>query len=375
MGKMNTPAKKPVRVCFVSPKAYPLFAPASEGVFGGAEVDLYLIGTELAKDEGFEVSFVTADYGQADSDVIDDVTVIKSLDFNKNSLTGALKIWRAMSQAGADIYVLKTPSAGMLLIAMFCLVNNKSFVYRSASARECDGTYLKEHYWLGRAFAWSLHKARTVFVQNSVDKDNMARTIGVSAIVIPNAHRLEESSSSDRSVILWVGRSAPIKRPELFIELAEKNPEHSFVMICQHATGDKNYDRLSYYAASVSNLEFHKHVPFSGIDEFFRNSKIFVNTSDSEGFPNTFIQACKSATSILSLKVNPDGFLDKFSCGLSCNGQSHRLSQGLKFMLEKDRYIELGRNARKYAEDNHNIEKVIEQYKEVFAKLFYKNNI
>ncbi len=106
MGKMNTPAKKPVRVCFVSPKAYPLFAPASEGVFGGAEVDLYLLGTELAKDKDFEISFVTADYGQADSEVIDDVRVIKSLDFNKNSLTGAVKIWRAMSRAGANIYVL-----------------------------------------------------------------------------------------------------------------------------------------------------------------------------------------------------------------------------------------------------------------------------
>jgi hypothetical protein len=44
-------------------------------------------------------------------------------------------------------------------------------------------------------------------------------------------------------------------------------------------------------------------------------------------------------------------------------------------MLEKDRYIELGRNARKYAKDNHNIEKVIEQYKEVFANLIHKNII
>ena len=361
-------AKKPVRVCFVSPKTYPLFNPAAEGYFGGAEVDLYLIGTELAKDEGFEVSFVTADYGQADNEVIDDVTVIKSLDFNKNPLTSAVKIWWAMRQAGADIYVLKTPSAGVPLVALFCLVNNKSFVYRSASTRECDGTYLKEHYWLGRAFAWSLHKAKAVFVQNSVDKDNMVRTIGVSGEVVPNAHRIEESISSGRSVILWVGRSAPIKRPELFIELAEKNPEHSFVMICQHATGDKNYDRLSYYAASVSNLEFHKHVPFADIDGYFSRAKVFVNTSDSEGFPNTFIQACKSATPILSLNVDPDGFLENNSCGLSCNGRPNRLSENLKFMLEKDRYIELGRNARKYAQDNHNIEKVIEQYKAVLKQ-------
>ena len=372
---MNTPAKKSVRVCFVSPKAYPLFAPAAEGVFGGAEVDLYLIGTELAKDEGFEVSFVTADYGQADSEVINNVTVIKSIDFNKNSLTGAIRIWRAMRLADADIYILKTASPGTPLVAMFCKLYKKIFVYRTAHQRECDGTYLKEHFFLGRAFAWSLHKARKVFLQNSTDKDDMAQTIGVSGTVIPNAHRLGESRSNERSTILWVGRSAPIKRGELFIELAEKNPELSFVMICQRATGDDNYDQLCSDAAEIKNLEFHKHVPFGDIDGFFSSAKVFVNTSDSEGFPNTFIQACKSATPVLSLNVDPDGFLDKFSCGLSCNGQPDRLNQELKFMLEKDKYIELGRNARKYARDNHDITKIIEQYKEVFAKLFHKNII
>lgn len=370
---MNTPAKKPVRVCFVSPKAYPLFAPASEGYFGGAEVDLYLIGTELAKDGGFEVSFVTADYGQADSEVIDDVRVIKSLDFNKNSLTGAIRIWRAMSRADADIYVLKTPSAGMPLVALFCLVNNKSFVYRSASARECDGTYLKEHYWLGRAFAWSLRKAKTVFVQNLVDKDNMAQTIGVSAMVIPNAHHLEESGSSDRNVILWVGRSAPIKRPELFIELAEKNPDQSFVMICRRATGDDNYDQLCSYAAGISNLEFHKHVPFADIDKFFNRAKVFVNTSDSEGFPNTFIQAGSCSTAMLSLRIDPDDFIKKYNCGVSCSGDFQNLVDSLKDILRNDGYMEMGENSRKYVEENHDIAKVIEQYKEIFARLVRPN--
>ncbi len=365
----------PVRVCFIMPKGYPLFDPSIEEVFGGAEVDLYLIGTELAKDKDFEISFVTADYGQADSEVIDDVRVIKSLDFNKNSLTGAVKIWRAMRLADADIYVLKTASPGTPLVAAFCKLYGKLFVYRTAHQHECDGTYLKEHFILGRAFVWSLRKAKAVFAQNLTDKDNLEKVLNIASVVIPNAHRLKEPVKCERNSILWVGRSAEFKRPELFIEFAEKNPDQSFVMICQRATGDDNYDQLCSYAAEIKNLEFHKHVPFADIDCFFSRAKVFVNTSDSEGFPNTFIQACKSATPILSLNVDPDGFLDKFSCGLSCNGQSHRLSQGLKFMLGKNRYIELGRNARKYAQDNHNIEKVIEQYKKVFTKLIHKNNI
>ena len=58
-----------IRVCFVSPKAYPIFNPDIESVFGGAEVDLYMIATELAKDPDFNVSFIAADYGQADEEI------------------------------------------------------------------------------------------------------------------------------------------------------------------------------------------------------------------------------------------------------------------------------------------------------------------
>jgi hypothetical protein len=46
--------KKAVRVCFVSPKAYPLFDDTAKGVFGGADVDLYMLDTKLAKGSGRE---------------------------------------------------------------------------------------------------------------------------------------------------------------------------------------------------------------------------------------------------------------------------------------------------------------------------------
>ncbi len=58
---MTIHEQKPVKVCFVSPKAYPLFNPDCNGAFGGAEVDLCLLSTELAKDQNFHVAFITAD--------------------------------------------------------------------------------------------------------------------------------------------------------------------------------------------------------------------------------------------------------------------------------------------------------------------------
>jgi glycosyltransferase involved in cell wall biosynthesis len=365
----DTGDNRPLRVCFIAPKAYPLFDPAVKAVFGGAEVDLYMLATELAKDWAFEVSFITADYGQPECRTIEGVNIIRSLDLKKNVLSGAWRLWRAMKKADADIYMLKTASPGVPLVTLFCKANAKNMVYRTAHTRECDGTYLKDHPVLGRAFAWSLKQAKAVFAQNSTDRRQLLETIGVDATVIANGHRLAESIDGDRSSILWVARSAAVKRPGVFIDLAEKHPEEQFVMICQPATGDKNFDQLVSRARSVPNLEFHQRVPFSEIDAYFQRAKVFVNTSDSEGFPNTFIQACKAATCILSLNVNPDNFLTRYFCGLGCSGSLQSLEKGLEFMLAHDRYKELGQNGLGYVRDFHDIAKIIPQYKEYFSQL------
>jgi glycosyltransferase involved in cell wall biosynthesis len=363
-----------IKVCFVSPKSYPLFERSAEGVFGGAEVDLYMLGTELAKDGNFEVSFVAADYGQDDERQIEGVRVVKSLDFDRNSLVGAIRIWRALKRADADIYVIKTASPGVPLVAMFCRLKRRAFVYRTAHKRECDGTYLKEHFVLGRAFAWSLRRARKVFAQNVSDAEGLKETIGVESVVVANGHRLGPVGESERDSILWVGRSAEFKRPEKFIALARKFAPERFVMICQRATGDKDYEQLVRKVKIVPNIEFHERVGFDKIDGFFVRAKVFVNTSDAEGFANTFIQACRAGTAILSLNVNPDNFLDKFGCGVCCGGSVDKLAQELKVMLEEDSYGELGRNGRKYAEENHDIAKIVERYKEIFSELGVKKS-
>ena len=70
-------------------KAYPLFNPKTNATFGGAEVDLYYLATELAKDPNVTVSFVVADYGQNNLEQHENVQVIKSLNFNHSALRSA----------------------------------------------------------------------------------------------------------------------------------------------------------------------------------------------------------------------------------------------------------------------------------------------
>jgi glycosyltransferase involved in cell wall biosynthesis len=358
----------PIRVCFIILKSYPLFNPNVESRFGGAELDLYLLATELAKDKNFNISFVVGDYGQKPIEVHEGVTVFKSVNIDKNLFLGSWRIWRALRRANAHICVGKAFSLSMVLQAFFCKVNKRKYVYRTASAQECNGEYIRQHPLRGRAVIWAIRSAQKVLVQNDDDAKKLLETVNIHSEVIRNGHRLAPSSERPRNTILWTGRSALVKKPHRFLDLARQVPNRHFTMICQRSGGDERYDDLVEQAKQLDNLQFIPRVPFHDIDNYFQRAKVFVNTSDSEGFPNTFIQACSSATPILSLNVNPDTFLDKYNCGLSCDGDWQKFLDGLDFMLAEDRYMQLGQNARKYAEENHDIIKIAEQYKNCFIQ-------
>jgi len=361
----------PISVCFVMLKAYPLFNPTVKSIFGGAEVDVYLLATELAKDKNFKVSCVVADYGQKPIEQHNGVTVIKSLNFNRSWITWLPCLWRALRRADAAIYFRKIFSLVTVVVAMFCRCHKKSFLYRTAHTRECDGTYLKQHRFSGKLMLWSLRQAKAIFAQNLTDKNSLQPDIRVPIKVIGNAHHIPDVQNKPREMILWVARSAKVKHPELFLQLARQFPRQNFVMICPQATGDSDsdYDKLVSQTRQIDNLRFIERVPFEEIDDYFQQALMLVNTSESEGFPNTFIQACKCGTPVLSLSVNPDNFLNEYNCGLCAGGNQQLLAEMCAKMLDSDTNKHYGQNARNYARKNHDITHIIDTYKETFRQI------
>lgn len=366
---MSDTAGRRIRVCFIILKAYPLFNPKVESLFGGSEAEMYLVATELAKDKNFEVTFVVGDYGQDPFEVHRGVTVIKSVNVSRNLFLGAWRIWRAFLRANAQIYMSKAASLGTTLNAIFASCHRRIFVFRTGGSSLCDGTYLQEHPFRGKAFLWALRRANLVITQNQEDSANLLTTTAVSSEVVLNAHPLPASTPYARDTILWVGRSDPVKRPDLFLKLARSLPAQDFTMICQKASRDNHYDALVKNASLIENLHFIRRVPFHEIDAYFQRAKTFVNTSDSEGFPNTFLQAGKCATPILSFNVNPDGFLDKYKCGICAQKIWSKFIDGLKTLIVPEKMEEYGKNGRSYVEQNHDIKKIVQTYKTLFARL------
>ena len=360
---------KPISVCFISLRAYPLFNPDVHAIFGGAEVDLYLLATELAKDERFSVSFVVGDYGQTDTEQIEGVTLHKSLNVDKNLFLHGPKIWKALKKANADIYMSEACSLGTFLNAFFCKINKKVFIYRTAHTRETDGSYFQQNKFRSIFVKWAFRQARPLITQNNNDVQNISATLGLSSIVIRNACRIRQTLPTKNGTILWVGRSLPVKRPDLFLKLANQFPKNQFVMICPQGSGDTNYESLRKEAEKIDNLQFLSYVPFNEIDSWFERASVFVSTSDSEGFPNTFVQSCKSGAAILSLNVNPDDFLSQHNCGFCADGCWERFIDKFQWLIKANKAEQLGENGLAYIKAHHDLSVIVEHYKETFRQI------
>ncbi len=139
-------------------------------------------------------------------------------------------------------------------------------------------------------------------------------------------------------------------------------------MVCQKATGGGEYENLIARAEGIDNVTFLPRVPFQEIDSLFRRSKLLVNTSTAEGFPNTFIQACKAAVPILSVSVNPDNFLTRHECGICCQGDTRRMSKQVAALLNSSVARDMGQNGRRYVEAHHDVARIVECYKRYFLQ-------
>jgi glycosyltransferase involved in cell wall biosynthesis len=358
------------KICFISRQVYPLFNPNFTdkpwASYGGVEVDIFILAKELAKDKRFSVSIITGDFGQGDVEEYNQVKIFKSYKYEESKIKHIIKLWKIMKKVDADIYFQE--GAGMItgIISLFCKRYKKKFIYRTASSRDSNQSFIKENLIEGIFYNEGIKHANLIITQNEEDKKNLLKFHKIDAKVINNLTEINKKGKTKKKYILWVGRSDRIKQPEKFMELARSLPQEKFLMICP-ASNINAVKSIDNEAKKIKNLEFIGRVPLNKIQKYYKEAKLFINTSSSEGFPNAFVQAAKNSTPIISLNVNPDKFLNKFNCGFCANGNLEIMkNEIINTLYDKKKFIKMSNNSYNYALKHHELKKGIKKYKEIF---------
>jgi len=362
------PAKK--RVCFVAPQAWPVLArdPRFE-VVGGAEVQQSILARLFAAN-GYAVSMISLDYGQAERSRVDGVTVHKAfapgagmpvLRFLHPKLTS---MWRALARADADIYYVRSASMWLGVVSEFCRRHRRRSLYAGASDKDfvADiGGQLgsARDRWLYRR---GLAAVDAIVVQNEFQRETCRATYGREARVIPSCYEAPQrnNSSEPRDRVLWVGMLHENKRPELFLELAARLPHRRFAMIGGPRPGAASfYERVRAQAERVPNLEMTGFLPLDEVERWFERARVLVNTSAYEGMPNTFLQAwARGVPTVATVDVGVPVHEVANDLDALCRGVEANFS---------DR--ERGARCREHFERHHSAAGVLERYARLFEGL------
>lgn len=290
---------------------------------GGAELQQAFMGRCLA-DRGYEVSYVTKDFGQKPITQIGNLKVFRS--YNPNHGIPVLrfiypyiaKVWKAMKNADADVYYTRCAGNLVGIVGLFCIVYAKKFIFAGAS----NSDFSLDLPMLNRAFdkyiyRWALKRADKIIIQSNQQKNELKKNYGLDGLLVRSIslHGPKKISKNDRRIILWVSTIRSLKRPDRFIRLADCFPKERFVMI-----GGLKKDESSLYlkiksdAVKKNNLDFLGFQPLDVTEKYFDQCKVFVNTSVTEGFPNTFLQAWRRGIPVISF-VDPDNIITREGLG------------------------------------------------------------
>jgi glycosyltransferase involved in cell wall biosynthesis len=158
-----------------------------------------------------------------------------------------------------------------------------------------------------------------------------------------------------------------MKRPELFIELARRLPSVRFRMV-GGADDPARLEQIANAAAALENLQFEGFVPYAEIDKRFDGARLFVNTSDAEGFPNTFLQAWARGIPAVSFLGNAE-IHDGDLSGTHARDIGHMAAIVERLMSDDAEWRSASLASSRRFRERHTTEAALSHYERVFSEL------
>lgn len=315
----------PPSICFIGLANLPLLAPEfGERSAGGAELQQTLLAKSLAR-RCHRVSMIVYDYGQEDGSSWHGVTTYRA--YRPDAGLWMLRffhprwtsIWSAMARANADIYYVSCASMVIGEAVLFAHRHGRKVVYRVAHDTDCDPQTAIIRYQRDRLlYRYGMHRADLILAQTSHQQQLLCERFGRTSRVIPSL--LEPAgrrrSFEERDIdVLWVANIRAWKRPELFLELARRLPHLRFHMVGGCVKGSEPvYETALRAAGELPNVRFHGQVRHDRVQELFERARVLAGTSESEGFPNTYLQAWAHGTPVVSF-LDPEQLLTQHGLG------------------------------------------------------------
>lgn len=230
--------------------------------------------------------------------------------------------------------------------------------------------------WTDCRMRGTLRHADAIITQHKQQYELLPHSLSQKAIILPNLHPETAAAiiKPPEITVAWISNYRPLKRGELFLQLAEQCSDlHAkFIMVLGNAR-QQYTATLHRQATAIPNLQIFGKLSPQEIDELLRSASLLINTSEYEGFSNVFIESWLRQTPTLSIAVDPAGILASQGIGI-CSGNFPQLLADLRWMIEHPTECQqMGQRARTYAEAHHGYQQNRHRIAEFFDSLLRRD--
>jgi glycosyltransferase involved in cell wall biosynthesis len=293
-------------------------------------------------------------------------TTVKLVGFAAHLVSAA----RALGPLRARVFVQRAAGPTTGIVALFARAKRSRFVYSSANVIDFNFERLepsRPRVWL---FHFGVKLANAIVVQTHEQVDMCRRRFGRDPVLIKSIAEPAPTTELDRKAFLWVGRAAPYKRPDAFVDLALAVPEARFRMILVTA-GERGHEltrSVEERCRSAPNIELLDPRPREELMRLIDSAVAMVNTADFEGMPNIYLESWARGVPALSLLHDPDGVIERESLGFFAGGSPERLAaQARRLWQTRDNQSELQERCREYVVREHGPERVVDRWIEALG--------
>jgi glycosyltransferase involved in cell wall biosynthesis len=204
-----------------------------------------------------------------------------------------------------------------------------------------------------------LRLTKFIVAQNAFQEEDFHRHISKRPVLqIPNVWSsdlpFKEVNVPYDNYLLWVGNFREVKNPMLLLDIAEKLPQYTFLVV--GAPMDSSlYKEVEHRVKSeLNNVKLLGSIPFFEMNNYYAKARAIVCTSVREGFPNTFLQAWSLDKPVVS-SVDPSDLIERFRLGYHCSDVDQFVEKITEIYTNDIIYDRLKNNVSEYFVNAHEV--------------------
>lgn len=349
------------RVCMLLPAH-------CSALMGGAEYQAKLLAEHLVKNYDVEISYLTTrsdpDYRAPGYEIVRFSTHRGIRRYG--TFFDAYRLYRALDRLKPDIIYQQVGCAHTGIAAFYALRNDCTMVWRVSSDRSVVPTKInwwrRPHHWIERAFLeYGIKRAHVVLAQTRAQQGHLAARFGRDdALLVQNFHLEvpEPVRRNDLKRVVWIGNLKVLKNPQAFVRLAQRysdRPDVELVMIGATSDSTSWTNEALDLIRSTANLKYLGALTQEQVNAELESARVLVNTSDYEGFPNTFIQAWLRGVPVVSLHADPDALLSAEGLGLVSHTEEQLYANVTSLLEAPELAKRMGERCRAYGVRSHSM--------------------